>query len=232
MFKAESSPVVCPSCGKANPAREKFCVACAARLGEEPSIARTRPLASPSLPRRDSGFDAPRTVHSRPAPLRAAPADTAGAWFKFCMAGLVVMLGFLGWALYVMTGSNALAPPPAGQPGPPAVSSESPPGPAAAPAAPPPVTAVAPAPAVRTAPARPPEPRRTADAPPRAVARERSPPPVVSQAPRPATGPQPFAAAQPTSRESAMPAPDLGPPIVVGPGPRYDYSTPNAGAPR
>ena len=237
MFKAESSPVACPSCGKANSAREKFCVACAARLGEEPSIARTRSPAPASLPRRDSGFDAPRTVRSQPAALRAAPAETAGFWFKFCMAGLVVMLGFLGWALYVMTGSKAPAPLPAGPSGGPALSSERLPLPAAATAAPPPVTAGAPAAAVpeppaaaRPAPARPPETRRTAEAS-RAAARERSAPPpptttTTGQAPRPAPGAD--GRGLPSRSPAVTSSPqfrDAGPPVVAGPQPS-DVSPP------
>lgn len=255
MFKAESPALVCPSCGNRNPAREKFCLACAARLGREPSIA--RPAQRVAEPSAHSGFDAPRTVHSQPAALRAAPVDASSFWFKFCMAGLVVMIGFLGWALYVMTGSKAVAPlaavPAAPEAVAPVASTPAPapvPAPAvaaAAPAAsaptPKPVATPAPAPApVR---ARPPESRRAA------AAASRQPREELLDAPieRPRQQPdmtwqqralpyeqsderryeQPYYAPRPMPPQQAvMPAPDAGPPIVVGPGPLYDYSTPGA----
>ena len=118
MFKLRSPSVVCPVCGNRNTAEAKFCAACAARLGEEPSIARAQPqaaAAATATPPNDTGMGAPRTNYSRPMPLRAPPSDALGFWFKFCMAGLVVMLGFIAWAVYVLTGSKAVPPLPVGQ---------------------------------------------------------------------------------------------------------------------
>lgn len=254
MFKADPL-VTCPSCGQPNAAREKFCTACAARLGEEPSIGAARPrVAAPSA--RDSAFGAPRTVHSGPVPLRAPPPDAAGFWFKFCMAGLVLMLGFLGWALYVMSGSRAVPPAPLARSVAPAAA-----GPDVAPpiasAVAPAVPAAAPAAPAATSPQLMAEPRAAAARP---VARERNRRPARERAPAveadgdawvmpsraPAVtsspqfrdagppiveGPRPGAFGQSARPGVVMPAPDLGPPIAVGPGPRYDYSTPNAGTP-
>ena len=118
MFKLRSPSVVCPVCGNRNTAKAKFCAACAARLGEEPSIAHAQPQAAAAAtptPPHDTGMGAPRTNYSRPMPLSAPPSDALGFWFKFCMTGLVVMLGFIAWAVYVLTGSKAVPPLPAGQ---------------------------------------------------------------------------------------------------------------------
>ena len=252
MFKAEPL-VTCPSCGQSNAAREKFCTACAARLGEEPSIGAARPrVAAPSA--RDRAFGAPRTVHSGPVPLRAPPPDAAGFWFKFCMAGLVLMLGFLGWALYVMSGSRAVPPAPLARSAEPAA--------AVSDVAPPTASAVTPAvPEAAPAATLPPQPAEPRTAAARPAARERSTRPARERAPAvevdgdawvmpsraPAVtsarqfrdagppiveGPRPGAVAESGRPGVVLPAPDLGPPIAVGPGPRYDYSTPNAGTPR
>ena len=137
MFTPKPSTTTCPECGKRNRAGARFCEACAARLGAEPSIASTRPPTRAPLPRAtapvplaapasvpasaargaDSRFDAPRTVHSRPQPLQAQAANNSGFWIKFCIGGLVVMIGFIAWSLYILTGSKAPAQFPTGQAG-------------------------------------------------------------------------------------------------------------------
>lgn len=262
MSKAESPAVVCASCGHQNPAREKFCLACAARLGREPSI--TRPGQRAALPPADSRFDAPRTVLSQPARLQAPAVDASGFWFKFCMAGLVVMLGFMGWALYVLTGSKAVAPlaaaPVAPAPVEPVASTPAPvplplplplpsPSSATVPAravaatapvaiAPTPKAAASPAPAPAPAPVpaarvRSSESRRAASAASRQALEdepfERPRQPDMSWQQRAMPYEQPYYAPRPMpSQQAVMPTPDAGPPIVVGPGPLYDYSTPGA----
>ena len=131
MFKVRSPSVVCPACGSPNRAQAKFCAACAARLGEEPSIAHAQQRAAAAAatvpPPHDTGLDAPRTNYSRPMPLHAPPSDALGFWFKFCMTGLVVMLGFIAWAVYVLTGSKAVPQLPVGQGGAAPMSQSAPP---------------------------------------------------------------------------------------------------------
>ena len=260
MFNAKSSTIACPECGQRNRAEARFCEACAARLGAEPSIASARPptrapLPQPAAPVRqaasgaahdDSRFDAPRTVHSRPMPLQAATSNT-GFWFKFCMAGLAVMIGFIAWSLYILTGSKAPTQLPAAQ-----VSAESPP--VAASAAPAASSAVSsPPPAAAS-----PSPSAAADATPRSpapVARATRPAATVSPA-APRTDNEgavrPAPQRQATARERVRPPPsevrpadfggwvepsrppamtsapnyqDAGPPIVAGPGPREPLAT-------
>lgn len=262
MFNAKSSTIACPECGQRNRAEARFCEACAARLGAEPLIASTRPPTRAPLPqaaapmlhapqaasgaaRGDSRFDAPRTVHSRPMPLQEA--SNTGFWFKFCMAGLAVMIGFIAWSLYMLTGSKApmqlpaaqvgVETPPVGPATPPAAASPSP-----APSSPPPVN-VAPSPSTAaTADASPRSPAPTAPAPQAAST-------VPPAAPRPATEARerPAPQRQAATRERVRPPPaevrptdyggwvepsrppamtsapnyqDAGPPIVPGPGPR------------
>ncbi|MDM0055301.1 zinc ribbon domain-containing protein [Variovorax fucosicus] len=148
MFKVRSPSVVCPACGSPNRAQAIFCAACAARLGEEPSIAHAQQRAAAAAatvpPPHGIGLDAPRTNYSRPMPLHAPPSDALGFWFKFCMTGLVLMLGFIAWAVYVLTGSKAVPPLPVGQGGAAPMSQSAPPAPPAA-STPPLVAAVAPA---------------------------------------------------------------------------------------
>lgn len=147
MFQASSPSVACPSCGKRNSARLSFCTACAGRLGKEPSIApapqQAAAAASVAQPRNDTRndtrFGAPRTVHSRPMAVGAPSAESnpLGFWFKFCMTGLVLMIAFITWAIYTMTGSRSVAPLPSTQLGAAQV-------PDTAPATPPAVAAVKP----------------------------------------------------------------------------------------
>ena len=324
MFTAKPSTITCPECGQRNRAEARFCEACAARLGAEPSIASTRAPTRPPLPSAtapaplaasataaakggDSRFDAPRTVHSRPLPLQAQAANNSGFWIKFCIGGLIVMIGFIAWSLYILTGSKAPAQLPTGQAGMGSAptASAAPPSVAAVPAASP---AVAPAAAVPAAthaaaalslPARPAPSAATATSnlPPvverfqatepsaarpsaarQAAARQRARPaptevqpadfggwvepsrppamtsspnyqdagPPVVAGPSPTAGPglspsptptttsgEPFVRMRPAPSSAARSAvsggaPDLGPPVAAGPGPHYDYSTPNA----
>lgn len=264
MFNAKSSTIACPECGQRNRAEARFCEACAARLGAEPSIASARPptrapLPPPTAPvphaphaasgavHGDSRFDAPRTVHSRPMPLPEA--SNTGFWFKFCMAGLAVMIGFIAWSLYMLTGSKAPTQLPAAQ-----VSAETPPVAPAAPASPSAVPSSSPP--MNVAPS--PSTAATADAPPRsATPTARAPRPasvVPPAAPRPATEARerPTPQRQAATRERMRPPPaevrptdyggwvepsrppamtsapnyqDAGPPIVAGPGPREPLAT-------
>ncbi|MGJ7488284.1 hypothetical protein ACSFA2_23670 [Variovorax sp. LT2P21] len=251
MFNAKSSTIACPECGQRNRAEARFCEACAARLGAEPSIASTRaptraplpqatapvPLAASAATGGDSRFDAPRTVHSRPMPLQAQAANNSGFWFKFCMAGLAVMIGFIAWSLYILTGSKAPTQLPAGQvsaEAPPVAASAAPAGPSAVPSPLP--TSVAPSPSTAAA---------TADAPPRSTS-------PTARAPRPSSTVPPAPPRQATARERVRPSPsevrpadfggwvepsrppamtsspnyqDAGPPVVAGPGPREPLAT-------
>lgn len=260
MPNAKSSTIACPECGQRNRAEARFCEACAARLGAEPSIASTRPPTRAPLPqgaaaaplgaspvasgaaRGDSRFDAPRTVHSRPMPLQEA--SNTGFWFKFCMAGLAVMIGFIAWSLYMLTGSKAPTQLPAAQVG----AQTTPPVPAAAtgqspaPMGPPPAnmapspntaatadaspstaapTARAPQPASTVPPAaqRPTAEARERPAPQRqAATRERVRPPPAEV--RPADYGGWVEPSRPPAMTSAPNYQDAGPPIVPGPSPR------------
>ncbi len=233
MSNAKSSTIACPECGQRNRAGARFCEACAARLGAEPSIASTRaptraplpratapvPLAASAATGGDSRFDAPRTVHSRPMPLPAS--NNSGFWFKFCMAGLAVMIGFIVWSLYMLTGSKAPTQLPAAQGGaqtPPVAASAAPASASAAPSPPP--ASVAPSPRAAVAAD---APRRsatpTARAPQRQVAtRERVRPPPSEV--RPADFGGWVEPGRPPAMTSAPNYQDAGPPVVAGPGPR------------
>lgn len=262
MPNPKSSTTACPECGQRNRAGARFCEACAARLGSEPSIASTRAPTRDPLPRvtapaqlaasgeahGDSRFDAPRTVHSRPMPLPEA--GNSGFWFKFCMAGLAVMIGFIAWSLYMLTGSKAPTQLPAAQ-----VSAETPPAAASAAPASPSVAPVTPP--VNVAPSPKPSTAAAADTAPRSAMPTARAPQPASNVPPAAPRPAPEAAANPPpqrqaatrererervrrlpsevrpadfggwvepSRPPAMTsAPnyqDAGPPIVPGPGPR------------
>ncbi|WP_183028385.1 zinc ribbon domain-containing protein, partial [Variovorax sp. UMC13] len=97
MSNPTSSTTVCAACGRVNPANARFCVACAARLGAEPSIG---DAAAPAPP--DGPLDASHVVPSRPAALEAsAGADTGTVWLQRLVGGLVILLGLMGWALYM-----------------------------------------------------------------------------------------------------------------------------------
>ena len=319
MFNAKQSTIACPECGQRNRAEARFCEACAARLGAEPSIASTRAPTRAPLPRAtapvplaasaasaaagsDSRFDAPRTVHSRPLPLQAQAANNSGFWIKFCIGGLIVMIGFIAWSLYILTGSKAPTQLPTGQAGTASAPATSavPPSTAAAPvvtpaAAVPAATHAAaalslparPAPSVATATSNVPpvverfqatEPSAARPAAARqAAARQRARPapsevqpadfggwvepsrppamtsspnyqdagPPVVAGPSPTAGPglsptpspssgssEPFVRMRPAPsanvRSAVNGSSDLGPPVTAGPGPHYDYSTPNA----
>lgn len=253
MFRAKSSTPVCPACGQENRAAARFCVACAARLGAEPSIA---PAAAPATApaaiagHADSYFDAPRTVHSRPLPLSAAPANNAGFWLKFCIAGLVVMIGFIGWSLYILTGSKAPMQLPVGS------------GSVAAPS-----VAASPAPTASPSPAPTPAPAAVAVAAPSVAAAPAAAPathpplaswtvPPEAQRPAAATAARQAGQRLVATRERTRPAPnevrpadfggwvepsrppgmtsspnyqDAGPPVVPGPGPREFAAPTQAG---
>lgn len=237
MFKARSSSsIACPSCGKRNDPREKFCVACASRLGQEPVIApgqrpppqRAANAAAATSPSDDSRFDAPRTVHSRSLPLQPPSSGALGFWFKFGVGGLVLLIGFIGWALY-MTTHRSVVPtlPPA------AVAPEAaPPEPVAAmPAAPtsPPSQSPPSPPAATEVTRRPPDTRRVAlPAPQSAPARTQRQ--VASERSRPAVRNDDEVRAQSDTGAWVMPSRppavtsspqfrDAGPPIVAGPRP-------------
>lgn len=258
MPQPKSSTTACPECGQRNRAGARFCEACAARLGSEPSIASTRPPTRAPLPpatapvpiaaanagaaHGDSRFDAPRTVHSRPMPLPEA--SNGSFWFKFGMAGLAVMIGFIAWSLYMLTGSKVPTQLPAAQ-----VGAETPPVAPAAAASPSPAPSslppanVAPSPSTATVADAPPRPATpTARAPraastvppaaqrPAAEARER-PAPQRQAATRERVRPPPAEVrpadyggwvepSRPPAMTSAPNYQDAGPPIVSGPGPR------------
>lgn len=259
MFSRKPSTLVCPECGQRNRAEARFCEACAARLGAEPSIASRRaptraplpPVATPGALATsaagggDSRFDAPRTVHSRPLPLQAQAASSSGFWIKFCIGGLILMIGFIAWSLYMLTGSKAPAQLPSGQAGgagtPTAIVAPTP-SLSATPTATPTVTPPAAGPASTGAaaalslPARPATSTPTSNVPP---ATDRFPAAESSAA-------RPTPARQTASRQRARPAPsevqpadfggwvepsrppamtsspnyqDAGPPVVAGPSP-------------
>jgi len=251
MPSAKSGMIVCPECGEGNRATARFCTACAARLGAEPS-ATSRPApvgraSSPAPLRHDGRLDAPRTTHSRPLPLGATPAADSGAFLvKFCIAGLIVMIGFIGWALYMLTAGKAVPALPMGQ-GSPASAEAVSAAPAALPSTAPATPAVATAP--RPAPAATPPAPSLAAAPAPAGVAVATPPPAAERPPV-TEGQRPVAQRRqaprervrpPVSNESASegavaggwieptrpPAStssplyqDAGPPIVQGPGPR------------
>ncbi|WP_219215706.1 zinc ribbon domain-containing protein [Variovorax boronicumulans] len=240
MFNTTSSTTVCAACGRKNPANARFCVACDARLGAEPSIGAA---AAPVPP--DGPHDASHAVPSRPAALDAsAAADTGAIWVKLCIGGLVVLLGFMGWALYMLTDSKVPQQLPTGQsaavPEVPAIPSP----PASPPASPPPPVATAPAPSPSPPPAARPATAGAAVAPSdvfpytpptaaqqRRAARARSrPAPVDAVAP----GGEASAGAwvEPSRPPAVTSSPtyrDDGPPIVPGPGPAVGDATVPAG---
>ncbi|MEJ8846839.1 hypothetical protein [Variovorax rhizosphaerae] len=128
----------CGICGKLNRKNARFCVGCAARLGIEP-VGHSIPGPAFADSRRDASFDATRTGHSRSMPLRAsAPArEPAMFWLRAGIAGLVLLIGFVGWCMYVLTSHKAVAPLQAGtNASVPAVQAESPSDPAATAVAP------------------------------------------------------------------------------------------------
>lgn len=256
MFNANPSTTVCAACGRKNRASARFCVACDARLGAEPSIASAAPPSSARPPQvlheplLDGPLDSPRTVPARPAGPGPRDVDTGSPWVKLGLGGLVLVLGLAAWALYVK-GNEAVHPVPAAQrttapeaaavAAPPAVRSD-----ADTPANAPVPAAVPDRPPARAAAAAPPRPARQAPPGPQAEVRARpsgawvepSRPPAMTSSPgyRDA-GPPIVTEAAPTvsdgapaaSGGSARPA-DPGPPVVDGPGPRYDFSTPGARA--
>ena len=233
MSSAKTGTIVCPECGEGNRATARFCTACAARLGAEPSAAGAV-VPAPAALRHQSRRDAPHTVHSRPTPLGASASDSATFLVKFCIAGLIVLIGFIGWALYMLTASKAVPVLPVVQ------------GSAA------PSEAVAPSAAVPVSP--PPQPVATLPVPTRIPPETPRVAPSVPVAAAPAFPEirRPAATRRQTTRESAqptMPVPnenggevaavgnwveptrppastssplyrDPGPPIVQGPGPR------------
>jgi hypothetical protein len=102
----------CGICGKLNRENARFCVGCAARLGVEP-VGTSIPGPAFADSHRDAGFDSTRTAgHSRPTPLRAAaPArEPAMFWLRAGLAGLVLLLGFVGWCMYVLTSHKTVVP--------------------------------------------------------------------------------------------------------------------------
>lgn len=239
MFNAKSSTIDCPECGKRNRAAARFCVACAARLGAEPAIVSApAELPTPAAPaqRGDSRFDAPRTTHSRPLPLQSAAIDTAGFWIKLGIGGLIVMIGFIGWSLYILTGSKAPAQMPvtapvASTPASAAVSTA--PIMPAAPAAPPPQAAPIASAPVPQVPA-PLAARETATrgaAPQRqATYRERLRPPPTTEV-RPGDFGGWVAPTRPPAMTSAPDYQDAGPPIVTGPRPSEPFAAAAPAAP-
>lgn len=237
MFSQRSSTTVCQECGKRNPASARFCAACAARLGAEPSIgAAAVPGATIASP--EGRHDAPRTVDSRPGELAARGVDTSAFWVKLCIGGLVVMLALFAWALYTLTGSKVPAQVPIGQGAAPSeVSTVAPP-----PPPPPQPAATVPSTAPSAAPAAAPA-ATTAAVPPSDVF-PYTPPAKASGAPqrRPARVPQapvegaadarvaaPGAWVEPSRAPSMTASPayrDDGPPIVPGPGPGMGDAAP------
>lgn len=174
-------------------------------------------------------------------PLGTTASDSATFLFKFCIAGLVVLIGFIGWALYMLTASKAVPVLPVSQgvvatPGAVAASAASPASPASPlprPAGTPPsptststparVTADAPsavAPTPLAADQAFPEIRRAAP-PGRQARRESTPAPTPNErvGEVAATG-EWVAPTRPPASTSSPLYQDPGPPIVQGPGPR------------
>lgn len=225
MLSNRSSTTVCQECGKRNAGSARFCSACAARLGAEPSIGAG--AGAGALPP-DSRPD------SRPGALQAPAADTGAFWVKLCIGALVVLLGVIGWALYMVTGSKVPAPLPAGAgtAAPEAIAPPPPPAATAPPPPPPPPVATAP-PAAPPSATPPPAPRVAAEAvPPSDVFPYKAPAAQQRRSarlrPAPAeadstAGEAPSGAWVMPSRPPAVTSSpgyrDEGPPIVPGPGP-------------
>ncbi|MGI4779411.1 MAG: DUF7577 domain-containing protein [Janthinobacterium lividum] len=110
MSRVKSPTAVCPECGTTNPADARFCVRCAARLGAEPSIVAPR-LSAPS---RSAGAGA---IPSRPAPLAVQRADTTTFWVKLGIGGLLLLIGFVCWSVYILTDVKTVPQMPTGQGG-------------------------------------------------------------------------------------------------------------------
>lgn len=129
MSRVTSSVSICPECGTPNPANARFCASCAARLGAEPSIVAPR-LSAPSR------LAASGAIPSRPAPLPAPHANTTAFWVKLGLGGLLLMIGFIGWSVYVLTDVKVVTQVPTGQGGSAATTVAAPAAPASASAAP------------------------------------------------------------------------------------------------
>lgn len=110
MSRFKSPSAVCPACGTANPADARFCVRCAARLGAEPTIVAPR-LSAPSRPA-DAG-----AIPSRPAPLSPGRTDTTAFWVKLGLGGLLLLIGFVCWSVYILTDVKTVPQMPTGQGG-------------------------------------------------------------------------------------------------------------------
>ena len=110
MSRVTSSVSICPECGTPNPASARFCASCAARLGAEPSIVAPR-LSAPSR------LAASGAIPSRPSPLPAPHANTTAFWVKLGIGGLLLMIGFIGWSVYVLTDVKVVTQMPTGQGG-------------------------------------------------------------------------------------------------------------------
>ena len=110
MSRVKPPLAVCPECGTTNPSGARFCVRCAARLGAEPSIVAPR-LSTPS---RSTGSGA---IPSRPAPLLAQRADTTAFWVKLGIGGLLLLIGFVCWSVYILTDVKTVPQMPTGQGG-------------------------------------------------------------------------------------------------------------------
>ncbi|WP_162591758.1 zinc ribbon domain-containing protein [Variovorax sp. PBL-E5] len=242
----------CGICGASNRENAKFCVNCAARLGVEPmgqSIFGTDAKAPRT--QRDSGFDAPRTAYSHPMSLRAAlmSREPAIFWVRAGMTGLVLLIGFIGWCLYVLTANKVppqssvsertvlAAPQPPAEPKPatagadapklastpavPATTSEA----RVAPASVPGTQAASAEPRSRTVAATTPRNTETRRARPAAAPRVRAPTSSDEDDVSPKfTWVEP---SRPNARTSMPDYQDPGPPIVQGPGPRYAGSPPS-----
>lgn len=236
MSRVKSPLVVCPECGTTNTADARFCVRCAARLGAEPSIV----APSPNAPPRPTISGA---IPSRPVPLPAQRADTTAFWVRLGLGGLLLMIGFVCWSVYILTDVKTVPQMPTGQGGgmsgvvlAPVIAV---PAPASLPSAAVPSATAPVAAAPATA-----RPRATN----RAVGRaadenaaatggwvEPSRPPAMTSSPAYqdagppiVRGPEPRETAPvpvtvPSQAQGGSAA-DLGPPVVDGPGPRYDYS--------
>ncbi|MEJ8824425.1 hypothetical protein WKW80_20685 [Variovorax humicola] len=159
----------CGVCGKPNRQNAKFCVRCAARIGVEPlgqsmfGAAAAGPNADAP---HDAAFDASRAAHLRSADAR----EPVVFWVRAGIAGLVLLIGFVAWCLYILTVNKAVPPSP--------ISTTS----------------------VPLAPAATAEPKSLVEVPPVAqpVAQPRAPPRIATSEPRPPAT-QPPAATQPPS---------------------------------
>ena len=247
-------PVICDGCGTANRDRALFCSGCAARLhAVEPSglsaLEASEPPRSP--PQREAEPSQPGAAGAAAGLL---PAEKTEFWLQLVVLGTAMSVAFFAWYLYITREIPAPSPrtqveavpsspektAAQGAPAPSAPAAPTlPPSPTAAPS-PAPMSMPKPAPAADAtpAPARAEAPARAAQDPARERADEqqrtasveaRSRVRTPGYAPLEQARDLPSAASQ--RPQGAARWNDPGPPIALGPGPRYDPGPPVAVGP-